>query len=101
MPGTCGTGSGREAPLLSATSALADAVVAAAVDVRLLGHLGLLVLADGFAIQVLVPPDGAARALLGLDVRAVRLQLVDEFGDVRTVVRATEDAEKEGHRLPR
>src|SRR6185369_9677886 len=56
------------------------------IDVRLLRHVRLGVLGLGGAVDPAVPPNRATAALLVLERRPLRLQLVDEVGDVGGVL---------------
>src|SRR5206468_2529365 len=83
---TSGRGSGRAcaAPSISASSvtAGADLLGLGLVDVRLLRHVGLAPLRLCLAVDRLVPQQGPAGALLVLERGLLRLQFLDELGDV-------------------
>src|SRR5215207_3149851 len=103
MPVTSSAGGcGRTVSLVLSMAQAASAALArvVAVHVRLLRDAGFLPFGVGLAVQVLVPPDRAAGALLRLQVRLLGLELLDELGDVRPVVGTPEDAlEEAGHGL--
>src|SRR4051812_26577557 len=72
----------------SATSSMAGegcSALARLVDVGLLRHARFRVLGLGAAVDPPVPPDRAALALLVLEAGLLRLQLLDEVGDVGRV----------------
>src|SRR4051812_11134876 len=73
----------------SATSSMVGegraSALARLVDVGLLAHPRLRVIALGGAVDPPVPPDRAALALLVLEARLVRLQLLDQVRDVGLV----------------
>ena len=73
-------------------------MAAGAVDIGLLRHARILVVGLLGAVQLLVPPDRASRALFSLQRGFFRLEFLNEQGRFRGVVGAGENGH--GTKLP-